>query len=317
MLQLTRACALTIIISLAPVGGADAAARVKKTRAPAPASAVVVLRDRPAAPPAPARFFSINRVLANPESSTPVRRQLASASALSATDAAPLAAAPEVSDEPFGLFPFRAPDGLLWSKWRGIEAQLAKEQAGLADCRDDEMQCSLAAARFSRLIADARALSGRTRLTEVNARVNAAIRYVSDYAQHGVPDRWSTPLATFGSGRGDCEDYAIAKYVALREAGTPASELRIVLVHDATLQMDHAVLAARHDGRWLILDNLRSSLLDDGELQRYLPLFALDHEGVKLFAAPYAALAQHESERDVAPAGETAGGSAAVLPLVM
>ena len=48
-----------------------------------------------------------------------------------------------------------------------------------------------------------------------------AIRYVSDYAQHGEADRWSAPLATFATGKGDCEDYAIAKYVALREAGFP------------------------------------------------------------------------------------------------
>jgi predicted transglutaminase-like cysteine proteinase len=166
-------------------------------------------------------------------------------------------------------------------------------------------------------VADAKALSGRARLADVNVRVNAAVRYVSDDVQHGVPDRWSTPLATFAAGRGDCEDYAIAKYVALREAGMPAADLRIVLVRDSVLRQDHAILAARDHGRWLILDNLRSGLLDDGELKRYLPLFALDHEGVKLFAAPYAALPRHESEVSPATAGESVGGSAEALPFLM
>ena len=40
-------------------------------------------------------------------------------------------------------------------------------------------------------------------------------------AQWGVPDRWSPPLETLATGRGDCEDYAIAKYVALTAAGIP------------------------------------------------------------------------------------------------
>ena len=52
----------------------------------------------------------------------------------------------------------------------------------------------------------------------------------------------------------DCEDYAIAKYVALREAGVEAADLRFLLVRDR-LAGDHAVLGVRYEGRWLILDN--------------------------------------------------------------
>lgn len=313
-----RVCALTMVMSAALIGGAEAAPRAKKARAPA-ATTTLEIAPPPAATPGPAKFFSINRVLARLDNGSLPAGRLAAAPATAgiATDALP-SPAPMVSDEPFGLFPFRAPEGLLWTKWRGIEAELAREQAGLADCRADDTQCSPAAERFSRVVAAASALTGRARFAEVNARINASVRYVSDMAQHGVPDRWSTPLATLASGRGDCEDYAIAKYVALRDAGTPTSDLRIVLVRDSVLRQDHAVLAARHDGRWLILDNLRTGLLDDGELKRYLPLFALDHEGVKLFAAPYAALPPHESETDVAPAttDESFGGAADALPLL-
>ena len=41
-----------------------------------------------------------------------------------------------VGTEPFGLFTFRAPEGILWRKWRGIESDIAKEQAVLDRCRD-------------------------------------------------------------------------------------------------------------------------------------------------------------------------------------
>ncbi len=62
-------------------------------------------------------------------------------------------------------------------------------------------------------------------------------------------DRWSAPLVTFASGRGDCEDYAIAKYVALREAGIAEADLRLVISHDSAIGEDHAVVTARVDGK--------------------------------------------------------------------
>jgi predicted transglutaminase-like cysteine proteinase len=45
--------------------------------------------------------------------------------------------------------------------------------------------------------------------------VDLAIAPVSDEVQWGVPDHWSAPFETLQSGRGDCEDYAIVKYLAL------------------------------------------------------------------------------------------------------
>ncbi len=109
----------------------------------------------------------------------------------------------------------------------------------------------------------------------------------ADYAQFGEADRWSAPLATFATAKGDCEDYAIAKYVALRDAGFPIDDLRVMLVRDRTLRQDHAVLAARLDGRWLILDSLRAELIEDSRVLNFTPIFAIDHRGVLLLAASY------------------------------
>ena len=127
----------------------------------------------------------------------------------------------------------------------------------------------------------------------VNQRVNDAIRYKSDLAQWGVADLWSPPLAandngSFDTGFGDCEDFAIAKYVALRAAGVPAKQLRVLLVRDNIARLDHAVLAANEDGHWFILDNRWTAAVEDNDVRRFTPLFALDDEGVKLLAAPYA-----------------------------
>jgi predicted transglutaminase-like cysteine proteinase len=262
----------------------------------------------------PATFFSINAVLAKIDRQNgrgPGAVRLASLTpSNTAMDASPAPKeARPVGTEPFGLFTFRAPEGMLWRKWRGVEADMAKEQAVMDRCREDAASCPSYAAQFLRLINAVKSKSGRARLDEANRGVNAAIRYVSDYAQFGEADRWSAPLASFATAKGDCEDYAIAKYVALREAGFPLDEMRLVLVHDRAVRQDHAVLAARFDGRWLILDNRRSELMEDADARSLTPLFAINHRGVHLFAAPYAKRPLLAGEIEAAPAAAGDGGA--------
>ena len=239
----------------------------------------------------PATFFTIDEVLAKLDRQ---RGKGAGATRLAAltpsnvaTDAQPVGDPTPAGKAPFGLFTFRAPEGILWRKWRGIEADIAKEHMVLEHCRTSLEACPPNASQFLQLITAVRARSGRGQLDEANRAVNLAIRYASDLAQHGEADRWSAPLATFATGKGDCEDYAIAKYVALTEAGFPRDDLLLVLVRDRAVRQDHAVLAARLDGHWLILDSRRSESIDDSKVTSFTPLFTINGRGVQLFAAPY------------------------------
>ena len=247
-----------------------------------------------------ARFFTINQILAKQNGrgiGSTSSRLAALDSTKTLTDAAPPAiGASRLGDEPFGLFTFRAPEGLLWKKWRQVQDDIHREADELLQCRAHPESCSVAAVRFNAIVDAARAQRGHARYETVNRLVNNSVRYTSDFAQHGVPDLWSAPLTTLASGRGDCEDYAIAKYVILREAGVPSSELRLMLVRDRSVRQDHSVLAARHDGHWLILDNRWSQVPNDGDVRSFAPLFSIDADGVKLFAAPYAERLIHESE---------------------
>ncbi|MHC2537154.1 putative transglutaminase-like cysteine proteinase [Bradyrhizobium diazoefficiens] len=286
-----------------------------------------------AATRAPATFFRINDVLAKLDAMRGRGPNAVRLAALTpsniATDAAPEPRpAPAKGDEPFGLFTFRAPEGLLWQKWRGLETRLVRDAETLSRCQTDAGNCPANAAQFLRLIGAVKSKSGRARLDEANRAVNTVVRYVSDFAQHGEADRWSSPLETFATAKGDCEDYAIAKYVALREAGFPREDLRLVLVRDRAVRQDHAVLAARLEGQWLVLDNRRSELIEDSGATNLAPLFAIDHAGVHLFAAPYAQR-QLAGPAEAAPAAsdeatewgnaDIAAGSAwpGALPLLM
>jgi predicted transglutaminase-like cysteine proteinase len=61
----------------------------------------------------------------------------------------------------------------------------------------------------------------------------------------GRDRRWSTPLERFTTRRGDCEDYAIAKYVALKLAGVDDEDLRLIIVRDLVVSEKHAIVATR------------------------------------------------------------------------
>src|SRR6201991_4972263 len=185
------------------------------------------------------------------------------------------------STEPFGAFAAVLTYGGLRDKWLGVERNLDDERVQLALCDGDRERCtSPAALRLLAIVDSARAREGRARIGEINRAINLAIRPMSDQAQYGQPDVWSSPLVTFAHGAGDCEDYAIAKFVALGLAGISPDDLRIVVVHDAVSGEDHAVAAARLDGHWLTLDNRRMAMVEDANARNYRPLFVIDQRGV-------------------------------------
>jgi predicted transglutaminase-like cysteine proteinase len=186
--------------------------------------------------------------------------------------------------EPFGLGARPVTEGEIVNKWRGVIADIRAESDILTRCREAVAPCPAAAQTFLSVIAEGRAHEGRARIGIINRAINLAIRPTSDLAQWGVVDQWSAPLATLATGRGDCEDYAIAKYVALTEAGVSAGDVKLIIVRDLASGEDHAVVAARLDGKWIVLDNRRLTLLEDTDMPRVLPLFALGHDGVRQFA---------------------------------
>ena len=183
----------------------------------------------------------------------------------------------------FGLESVAVARGEILTKWNRVAAEIAADRDVLRRCREAAATCPASAQKLLAVIAEGQAREGRARIGTINRAINLAIKPMSDLAQWGVIDRWSAPLETLSSGRGDCEDYAIAKYVALGEAGFSEDKLRLVIVRDLGLGEDHAILAVRDSEKWLLLDNRRLVLVEDGELQRVEPLFAFNRDGVREF----------------------------------
>lgn len=241
--------------------------------------------------PPPARFFTINQVMAKRAGrsvrAAPIKLASLDDAAVARDVAPPFASSKD--GVPFGLAVFRAPDGALWSKWRTVEKELKRDAGIVAGCRANPDACQSREARHYIAVVDAaKKLHGRERLQEVHKAVNISIRYLSDMAQHHAADRWSTAIASFTTGYGDCEDYAIANFEILQDAGIAVDDMQILLVRDKFKNIGHAVLAVREGGKWVILDSLKPYLVEAKDVPQYVPLYALGRGGVKLFAAPYA-----------------------------
>jgi predicted transglutaminase-like cysteine proteinase len=144
--------------------------------------------------------------------------------------------APPVSlppfSEPFGPTTVPLAGSEYLTEWRLVELKIRSEIETLDRCRTTLEFCPPSAQDFLAIITEGRERSGLARIGVINRAINLAIRPTSDLAQWGVIDRWSTPLETFATRRGDCEHYALAKYVALKQAGVDDDDLRPIIVRD-------------------------------------------------------------------------------------
>lgn len=109
---------------------------------------------------------------------------------------------------------------------------------------------------------------------------------VSDDKNYGQSEYWASPEEFLKNG-GDCEDFAIAKYLALRHFGWKSEDLWVILLRDKKRSENHAVLAARAQDRIFILDNLsRPGYLlipINDYLKTVTPFFAVNESGLLAF----------------------------------
>jgi predicted transglutaminase-like cysteine proteinase len=116
-------------------------------------------------------------------------------------------------------------------------------------------------------------------LYRVNRYMNH-YRYRSDQRNWNRSDFWAVPEQLFDRG-GDCEDFAIAKYVSLRALGIPAERLRVVVVYDRKKREDHALLLVSAANETLVLDNKYERVVSWADIRsRYQPYYSLNENSV-------------------------------------
>lgn len=104
----------------------------------------------------------------------------------------------------------------------------------------------------------------------------------------GKKDYWETPLEALAGGKGDCEDYALTKYISLRLIGVPAEKLRLTYVKAKvgdsynTRTIAHMVLSYYPEvtAEPLILDSLVSEILPASRRRDLKPIFSFNTEAL-------------------------------------
>lgn len=95
---------------------------------------------------------------------------------------------------------------------------------------------------------------------------------LNDDRLYRQPDYWATPAEFLAAEAGDCEDFAIAKYVALARLGFTEDRLRVALVFDRRRRLEHALTIVYWGGDALILDPLADAPKSHVQVTRYAPI---------------------------------------------
>ncbi len=194
--------------------------------------------------------------------------------AFAAAATAPPARAATGSAPLFGTTETRSSAMTMFGKWQGALARYFDERK-LADqpCTSSLFnRCHLK--EWQAFLAGQQGRPKRAQVEAVNDFMNRQ-RYLTDPRNYNTSDYWATPFE-FLNRDGDCEDYAIAKFMSLRALGFENDEMRVVVVQDLNLRLGHAILAVYIDGEALILDNQVLQVVRSTSIRHYKPIYSIN-----------------------------------------
>jgi predicted transglutaminase-like cysteine proteinase len=134
---------------------------------------------------------------------------------------------------------------------------------------------------YKGLLEELQSASNNTKLKKVNRYFNKIIPSY-DQDQYLSADKWATRKDFLFNGKGDCEDYAIAKYFTLIELGFSPSKLFLTTVRTSTGGY-HMVLAYYFNLKKspLILDNLSFKVLPFSKRKDLTPKYCQNNTGTR------------------------------------
>lgn len=103
------------------------------------------------------------------------------------------------------------------------------------------------------------------------------LRYREDIDLYKSVDYWATRAELMKHREGDCEDFAIAAYFDLLEAGVTDDRMKIVIVYDritneihAYLRVDDTVIERRYSWNIMTIEEAN---------KRYMPIYSVNRNG--------------------------------------
>ncbi|MCW8894570.1 MAG: transglutaminase-like cysteine peptidase [Sulfurimonas sp.] len=120
------------------------------------------------------------------------------------------------------------------------------------------------------------------KLEAVNRFFNE-VKYSSDLKVYNKSDYWATPWEFLGKDKGDCEDYVISKYFALKYLGIAPEKLFFTYVRSTKFKAPHMVLTyfKTPKSEPLILDNNNRKIFPASKRKDLIPIYHFNGEVLK------------------------------------
>lgn len=176
----------------------------------------------------------------------------------------------------FGMHEVKSRELKEFTKWSGMFSRFERQL--------ERRSGNAAMISFQNDIKQFSDLPPMDKIIAVNNLINK-VEYKEDIRNWGLSDYWATPFEFMQNG-GDCEDYAIAKYVALRALGVPENRLRLAIVKDLVKGIPHAVLIVYTDEGPVVLDNQSKDVKFSEDIYRYKPFFSINRHAWWLHTQP-------------------------------
>lgn len=147
-------------------------------------------------------------------------------------------------------------------------------------------EAKLRGQHWAEVVEHSRALEPEQQLKAINDYFNTFL-FSDDIVVWKQTDYWATPMEFIGRGAGDCEDFAIAKYYSLIEAGFPADKLRLMYVKAIDYNQHHMVLTyySKRGVEPLVLDNIDPKIKPAGQRDDLIPIYSFNADFLWLVKA--------------------------------
>ncbi|KZL19150.1 hypothetical protein PsAD2_02209 [Pseudovibrio axinellae] len=174
----------------------------------------------------------------------------------------------------FGSVEINGGQSLAFKKWQAILPECDRQLVSLKECMSDQMRCAGSVEYWARIIRGVGQAKSLRQLSLLNSYINENAGFDPQSVRAGHADVWRAPLQFLGF-RGDCEDYAIAKYFSLLALGYSEEDLRLVVVKDSRRNVIHAVTSLLFQGERYVMDSLRPVVTKETDLLHYQPLVSM------------------------------------------
>lgn len=159
-------------------------------------------------------------------------------------------------------------------KWSGMLSKMKAWQGYLADPKTNNLKQRRK--QWNTLKKSLASSSKMEKLKAVNKHFNKW-PYKLDLNNYGKKDYWASP-PEFLRRSGDCEDYAIAKFYALKELGFAGDTMRVVALKDTIRNIGHGILVVWLDGDAYVLDNVTNLIRSHEKYRHYRPHYSINEK---------------------------------------